>query len=197
MDISVIKVRLHLFNQRANKLSGKEFTKEMLTTDIGVSLSWQAGRNGEADKTVSHRRGPGENNIESFVATLRPFLLNKDQYSIKKVAECYEADNIPPEAKAAFKAARKFLNDFLGGETFFSINVGQGEEKLTHQRIFDIYTYGDIIHTDEDKRVIYELFALNPGFKNLIDSYFVVIIQQIHNIIDYMRQVNESVLKTL
>lgn len=187
MDNSYLQT-LKLFNDKAEKLNGLSFTKEVTTKKHGVKLSFKE------DGSVSvKRRGPGGEAMDAFVLTLRFFIQDNEKSSLRNLAKIYENLPILDQKKDIFRRFRKMLNNFLDSKSFYSTRG----INCTNRQIMNIFIYGGLAHANKKKKKIYGEWMSDSGSEPLTTNEFVNILQFIWACIISIKRINEAVIEEL
>jgi hypothetical protein len=125
------------------------------------------------------------------------FFQNNDPISFRNMARHYDglraADLIPDSLASDFAKARDTLNRFLDSETFINHNGRQ----LTHRYILDVFVYGYLAHTNEEKRAVYDEWRAVPPFYPLIEREFIATMCKVLAVIFGMRELNKRALQVI
>ncbi len=138
---------LELFVEKADLLKGERFAESILESDLFLRIKFNLP--GEVEHTI-----PESEFIGSCILTLRMFFQNNDCISIWRIAELLDDPGLSREWKDFFSEKRDQLNSYLdhpGG-----IGIACGEKLFTNREIFKVFVYGDIAHTNKEKRAIYQ-----------------------------------------
>ena len=178
---------LRLFNEKADKLLDLRFTSA-LKDNVEVTRTYP----GPNDYTVV-RTGPGSEEIEAFVLTLRFFLQNNEPISIANVAALYENLDVAADLKASVSETRAKLNEFLdgGAVTFWHV------EKLTRRRIMDVFLYGGLAHAQRQKKDIFDQWAADARLYPEIEAEFIFICSAVLQAIVWIKNDNTEALSQL
>lgn len=170
-------------------LESFSFTKTILAEPLNFHLQYDSREGG-----VAWRTGPRGESIHAFVLTLRQFFQNNDPVSFRNVAGHYNAlraaDLIPEDLAEDFGKARHRLSQFLDSETYINHN----EQQLTHRYIFEVFVYGYLAHTNEEKRAVYDQWRAVPFFFPMIEREFIAIMREVLTVIFGMRDLNRRAL---
>jgi hypothetical protein len=180
--------RLHVFNEKADKLKRSRFKAAMFDQPTGVTLSWTA----ETSDATTEIRGPDEEAVDAFILTLRFFLRDPDGISFNKLAEIYDAPGIPPELCERLHQLRDALNAHLAGQPLVQINVNG--ESLTRGRILNVFIYGDLAHTNEEKQAAFAVWNAHPMARALLQNEFHALVAEVFNCILYVQHLNKQLL---
>lgn len=174
---------LKLFNEKAEELRKRSFTKRMLRGPTGVGIILR----GKGAKV--RRRGPSEESIRLYVLTLRFFVQDNEICSFKKMSKVYERLPVTTDKKQRFKRARDYVNNYLDKNSH--IWVG------TNRHIFDTIIYGGLAHANRNKKKEYDKWMSDPKLRSFIINEFVWIILEISKAISFVKKLNEEVLEKL
>ena len=169
---------LKFFNEKATKLENCSFTNVVFNQDTGIMISFKRE---EQPRIEIQRRGPNDEAIDAFVLTFRFFIQDNEKSSFRNMVAIYERLPISEERKEEFKAARKYLNDFLDSNSFLNIDG----VLLTYRHILDTFVYGGLSHANEKKKKEYDLWMLNPFSNQIVTNEFVVGLARVFDVIFY------------
>jgi hypothetical protein len=155
--------RLRLFNEKAEKLQRGGFVQKVFRKDHGVTIHF-----GENQPVTVEKRGADEGAIDALSLTLRFFFQKRDNISLEQISEVYE--HLPVSNEDKDKARRGFHNfqSFLDKPTGISFH-GQS---LTNRTILETLLYGNLAHTNDDKRRLYEDWVAAAPFDMLMEFCF-------------------------
>lgn len=176
---------LKLFNEKAKKLRGLPFTKEIFAQPSGVDMWWKKGIGGEVK-----RLGPDEPSIDAFVLTLRFFVQNNESCSFRNMAKVYENLPIPDDKKKSFEKARNFFNGLLDKYSCITID----DIKLKNRQIFETFMYGGLTHANRKKKMEYDKWLRTP-LGPILTNEFVRIMAEILKAIFSVEKLNAEVIK--
>ncbi len=173
--------RLVLFNQKVDKLESLSFAR-----DIAGSKFTMKGARGEG--FVIERKGPKGEQFDAFILTLRLFMQDNDNISVRKIKESYDILPISNDLKQQFNDSRDEFNKYLDQPSSLSHN----NHNFTHREIIEIMLYGEYAHIT--KRKIYHTI-MNFGFMGeLYNNEFVHIAG---NFLSFLRFLQELNLKAM
>jgi len=187
MENKEIISALELFNEKAEKLRSRSFTRSL--NGSGVTMSFKKG---EADKI--ERRGPNIESIDAFVLTFRFFIQNNEKISLGNVADIY--DNLPSqlqEEKNLFLENRQEINSYLDSISMFNFN----NKRFTKREILDVFIYGGLAHANEDQKKIFDTWMKIPPLVDIIENEFICIMADMMSAILCIRNLNNEVIKKL
>jgi hypothetical protein len=191
-NVEIIK-SLSLFNEKAAKLARLSFTKEIFKHNSGVTIKINRRNDGFYELT-QERRGPLEEAIDAFVLTIRFFIQDNENVSLRNIARIYEVAPIEEQLKEKFTLLRNQLNQYLDSDSFILINVNG--VIFNHRKILDVVIYGSLSHAKELKKKQYDFLMKSP-LKALIENDFVYTLTIIFNIINSISELNKKVLTNL
>ena len=148
---------LRLFNEKADKLMGLRFT-QALKNNVEVEGSYHPSNGWTATRT-----GPGSEETEAFVLTLRFFLQNNERISIANTADLYETLAVPEKLKEAVRKTPGMLNEFLDSDA----QIIWKNERLTRRRVLDVFLYGGLAHANPEKKALYDEWVADAGTVSL------------------------------
>lgn len=159
-----------LFIEKANLLEEKTFVKNSIAN--GLNLNIQFGSPRQIKHNISDREF-----IESVVVTVRMFYQDNDRISFRKIASLLSDPSLSQTFIAFFNERRKELNVYL--DSFGEIQGVWDGKELTNRNIFDTFVYGDIAHTNEEKRAVYLKWKELGTLFILIEYLFVRILMDV------------------
>lgn len=182
--------RLTIFNEKVDTLSERPFLQKMDAEPNGVTLSFQV--DGPDRRAVRH--GPDSDAIHAFTLTFRMFQQDNDTVSMRNMARAYDVlrAHVPDEAEA-FRKARAAARKFRGERTW----IEAYGERLTYDRILEVFIYGDLAHTSRSKREVFQKWKANPMLYPLVENEFTVGMRALYECLTYVRQVNTRALEKL
>lgn len=179
---------LNLFNEKVDRLEKNSFVKHIFSQKTGVTISSKKNEEVKIEK-----RFPEKESIESFVLTLRYFIQDNEKISFRNIGKIY--DKLPDnnQKKDFFQDARNKLNNFLDTPDN-QLSIKENDRVLTNREIFDTIIYGELAHTNENKREIYKRWMKNPILASIIENEFNVILGAIMNILMYVQNLNDELI---
>lgn len=177
---------MSLFIEKADKLINSNFVKHAVK-DSGVDFSTSIG----VPPTIK-RRGPNDENIEAFVLTFRFFVQDNEKISLRKIKDVFESSFIEEKEKNNYNEARNHLNTYLDGATMFNING-----VIQRRTLMEIFIYGSLSHANKNKKKKYDDWMGNQFLAPFMKNEFIVIIFEILNVITFIRNQCETVLKRI
>lgn len=179
---------LRLFNEKVEKLAGNSFSRHVSQQKSGVTIS---DRNGQL--VVVERQGPGQESIEVFVLTLRFFIQDNEESSLRNVDRAYDAALVSSELQAEFRKTRQALNDYLDSETY---HVAEGRQ-LTNREVLETFVWGGLAHANPDMKKRYDSWMAQGPFAEVYQFTFVTVLTAFMEALIRMRQVNVEVIEAM
>ena len=184
-----------LFNEKADKLRGMSFTKQLIAADSGFTLKYNKG----AEVIQAVRHGPNDESIEAFVLTFRFFVQNNEVISINKMEKLYgklrEAGLLQKQLVEDFNEAREALNRYLDEEP--NINFTYIERSFTRRQILDTFVYGGLAHANANKKALYDEWKQIPFIFPMLENEFVSSLMTVLAVIAHIANINEKAIKEL
>ena len=179
-----------LFNDKAEKLNNNNFTRKITSEGFGVSFHAK-----KDEPVVVEKRLPIDEEIESFVLTIRLFIQDNEACSIRNLtSKTYSKLPDYRKEKIKFIEARNELNLYLDS-TDDSLNITDNGEILKRREIFDTIIYGGLAHAnDEIKRKKYKEWMGNPILGPIYEAEFVQILSTILRFLLFFQEINESLI---
>jgi len=187
MNDKAIKHSLRLFNEKAAKLGGSNFLQKAASGQLvrlKPSLKFPI-------EVVGN--GPNQENIDSFVLTFRFFILDNEVSSFANLSKVYDSPRISDEHRDAFQMVRRDLNNYLNSPC----TVVEAHGVNTKRKVMNIFIYGGLSHANEKLKQMYDKWVNDDSVHPLILLEFVLILRNTWATIDFVRGLNEEVLKSL
>lgn len=176
---------LKLFNEKADRLERRNFTKSLKNSGCKISS--------KKDSFLEiKRKGPNEEEIDAFILTYRFFIQNNEKISLKNMSDIYNIVPVSHENKENFYTARDELNEFLDGQS----SVVIGTKPLTYRHIVDIIIYGGLSHANVKKKRIYGQWMSLP-ISEIITNEFIYALSQVEKVILFIRDLNSQIITEL
>lgn len=178
-----------LFNEKVDKLNNNRFT-EIISEGFGVNFFIK-----KDEPTVINKRLPSDEEIDSFVLTIRFFIQDNELSSIRNLAtETYSKLPDYRKEKTDFINARNKLNDYLDSPNG-SLKIEDNGKQLVPRKIFDTIIYGELAHSkNKYKREKYKEWMSHPILGPILEAEFVLILSNILSCISFLRTINESLI---
>lgn len=177
-----------LFNEKVDKLNNNRFTT-IISEGFGVNFFM---KNDEVD---IEKRLPSDEEIDSFVLTIRFFIQDNELSSIRNLAtKTYSKLPDYRKEKTDFINARNKLNDYLDSPDG-SLKFEDNGKQLVPRKIFDIIIYGELAHSkNKFKREKYKEWMAHPIKGQILEAEFVLILSNILSCISFLQTINESLI---
>lgn len=186
MDVAEAIKTLRLFNEKADKLEGLSFTKNLSGSGITIS-----GKQGEAIQ--AQRQGPDDEAIDAFVLTIRFFVQDNETISFRNMAELYAGLPVGKDLVDKFNDARTKTNAALDKPSPIKLN----NTELTFRAIFEVFLWGGLAHANPTKKAVYDTWVPNPILFPLLQNEFVYALGIVLNMIFFTRALNRDALVQL
>jgi hypothetical protein len=179
--------RLKLFNERLRTLRGRKFIPMMKE----AGFTWTFSQ----DEAAYETRGPDEEARLAVVSTLRMFVQPRDGISIPQIADLYLSlpVELDPKAKESAQSAANSLQEYFAKPTGITIY----DDVLTNGRLFEVFMYGDLAHSNEDKRAGYEKWMQHPAAAPVLPVFFDEIVGELLRVILSFHAMNERTIRYL
>ncbi|WP_269521314.1 hypothetical protein [Alteromonas sp. BMJM2] len=173
-----------LFTTKAKKLLSSSFVKSY-QNNSGVDFSWKRGE----DLSIK-QRGPDQEQIDAFVLTFRFFIQKNEPISFYSMAEAFKSEFVSDELKEKFSDAKNHLNSYLDSNSMFKIG-----EHITRRELLYVFIYGELSHSDREKREKYNDWMSNQFLAAFMKNEFTSILFEVLNVISYTGGICEEVLQ--
>ena len=178
-----------LFNEKVDKLNNNSFTK-IISEGFGINFFMK-----KDEDFVLEKRLPSDEEIDSFVLTIRFFIQDNELSSIRNLAtETYSKLPDYRKEKIEFINARNKLNNYLDSPNG-SLKIEDNGKQLVPRKIYDTIIYGELAHSkNRFKRDKYKEWMSHPIKGQILKAEFVLILSNILNCISFFRTINESLI---
>lgn len=194
-DILKTLQALRLFNEKADKLKGMSFTKQLISEESGFTLKYRKGE----EIVEARRQGPTEEPVEAFVLTFRFFVQDNEDTSFRNMANLYrdllQAGLVQESLVEDFNEACDAMNAYLNEKPY--INVTYNGKSFTRRQILDTFVYGGLAHANVNKKVLCDEWKQIPFIFPMLENEFVSILMKILYIIDGVRHINAVAIREL
>ena len=187
-------VALILFNEKVKQLLELSFVKVVTAPDASLSIKVERREDGSFD-TLSTRKGPSIEAVESFLTTFGFFVQDNDTTFLHNLAALYEADNIDPQQRDDFRAARDEVDSILDSPSLFSLSYDATTP--TNRQVMDIFVHGGLAHVSPEKYKVYRDWTSTVVIATIFQSCFNKILGRILRMLAYIAQVNETTILQL
>jgi hypothetical protein len=129
---------INFFNDKSVKIIESEYVKNLVDGKVSLRLK----RDGDiiADPEVIV---PDDLYIESFLLSLRFYIQDNEDISIRNLAKIYNESNIESSLKMRFNKSRNWLLKYLNCKCM----VQQEGHNLTRFQVFEFFVYGEYAHS--------------------------------------------------
>lgn len=181
--------RLELFVEKAELLNSRSFTKYVVEHGVGLNMNWSVG--GPVQLTV---KNPDAEATDAFVTTFRMFIQNNDKISIENVAKLVDRDSTLSENwKAQVIDVRQKVNAQLDSPSMCELTIDKDgiPTRSTCRDIMETFLYGELAHTNEKKRLLYQTWKQDAFFFQFIENEFKSVLVDVLNAIFYVCDLNK------
>ena len=197
---------LRLFNEKVDKLLGLSFVQQLREYGNEAKMSAEITDNDQYLLDAMYM-GPSSEATDAFVLTIRFFIQDNEECSLRNVAEHYNGATVGEEHTRQYLANRTefnaFLDEFMGlvhtervvdrdGNVISSI-----EKRLTRRQVFDICVYGGLSHAKRAKKQAFDYFFGHPFPRALLWHSFVDTLGNYCMYLNAQRIVNTAMLVEL
>ena len=128
---------------------------------------------------------PEQESLRALILTVRFFIQNKENISIQNMNNFYGQINIEEKYKINFNNIHEALSTYL--ESY------SGVKQYSKREIFDIYIYGDLAHSNPDKKNRYDQLQTDFFTKLYSDFQFIDIVVNFTGFILQLKHLNPPV----
>lgn len=179
---------LRLFNEKAQQLLDNRFTKHVL--ENSTSFKFTGGVNEPLQVELNI---PDEDALKAFVLTVRFFCQNSERTSLSNMAAVYDRLPIPQEAKDRLHQSRQLFNEYLDAKS----NIKFRDEDLYNRTIWDTFLYGELAHSDPEKKAVYDSWMATQVMAEFVKFRFCSVLIEWIGIVKFIRELNIMVLSEL
>ena len=148
----------------------------------GTIVEWQKGLGWDGIHI-----GPSEKTIEATILTLRFFLQDNENTSLRNMAELYLHLNIEPRLPTRFCEVRDQVNSYLDAPSNLWISE---EAPMTHRQILNLFVNGDLAHANDAMTESNYRAICQTAFFPLFQVDFSRTVQLIMLALNEMKQIN-------
>lgn len=184
-DIEVLK----LFNETAEELINSSLVIESNEDTPEFQYKWNLNPNTNDLDFSYNKKNHKEDEIKSFILTMRFFIQDNEKISIRNLSKLYASMNIDIKYKTIFNKYRNNLNCFLNEKALTFI-----EPSITKKDVYDTILYGYYAHKQSDKLKTIQTWK-NDQFD--WDTIFFEFQRILHEFVKYIKQIknlNELIL---
>jgi hypothetical protein len=174
------------FIKHARELTTLRYTQE-LSKPISVSIQFKG------DTIETSREGPDEEDLRSFLLTLRLFCQDNEQISLRNLVKRVEKLPVSEALKKPFLDRRDQLNVYLDsahGPPQFQIgNAGW----ITNREIFEAFTYGKYAHLTQSETIAgWEKLVMGDGLRAAYDRVLRRMLADIVSIAKHAEEIRKA-----
>jgi len=170
-----------LFQEKLAELKRSGFIQNWQDKKLNISVHVDKDTH-ELEETL-----PSEDEIKSFILTLRFFIQDNEACSIRNLKKHYNNLDISQNLVEKFNQTREKLNEYLDSHSGFNGN--------TYRDIFDAYIYGQYAHSDKREKVL--SWATDTFSKGFSRFHFISVLHDITKILIIIDGINQRALKEL
>lgn len=174
------------FIEKARHLTTLSYTAQ-LNKPISVSMKWKD------NVAETSREGPGEEELQAFLLTLRLFCQDNEDISLRNMAHRVAALQVDGTLKREFLDRRDSLNAWLNrvhGPPKFKIG---SDDFITNRQIFEGFTYGKYAHLTISEVVKgWEKLVMHDGLRAGYDRVLRRMLQDIISMAKYAEEIRDA-----
>lgn len=174
------------FIGKARHLTTLSYTAQ-LNKPISVSIKWKD------NVAETSREGPGEEELQAFLLTLRLFCQDNEEISLRNMAQRVSALQLDGTLKQKFIDRRDSLNAWLDrahGPPKFKIG---GDDFITNRQIFEAFTYGKYAHLTKSEIVKgWEKLVMHDGLRAGYDRVLRRMLQDIISMAKHAEDIRDA-----
>jgi len=149
---------LELFVEKADLLKSRNFFKIIQEQGgIKISVSMKIGQPVAINDNV-----PDPESVDAMMVTFRMFIQDNDRISIRNLSKLLVDPGLSGNWKDRYSQARDTLNQALDGH--LGLDLRHEGHTLTARQIMDTFIYGEIAHTNSEKRAQYQRWLSSPMY---------------------------------
>jgi hypothetical protein len=152
--------KLNLFIEKVKRLQSLSLVSTLLEKGSSFRLSWTA-ESGALRLAVT---GPEAEQIEAFTLTMRLFMQDNDQISLRNMSMLYELLPMSAELKQYFAMHRANLNEALDRRCMVNVNG----DHPTWREVLETVLYGHLSHLIPAHRARYLAWVQVPMVSDII-----------------------------
>jgi hypothetical protein len=112
--------------------------------------------------------GPREESVEAFVLTLRFFIQDNEPISIRNISKLIDTLPVSEAIKERVREGRQQFNADLDKPCGFQID----NQHLTNREVYEVFVYGNLAHSNVDKRGVHATWSESPMVIGLMSAVF-------------------------
>lgn len=182
---------LKLFNEKSLKLEKLYLLKNV--KKIGFTVTTRNKVNGGTDK--SKRYGPNSKSIDAFVLTLRFFIRDRDDISIKKISELYQLLPLSEHLRTKIADIKIKEEQYLTAPISYTLD----QYTFTRSDALNIILFGSLAHarSSDKERQQYEAIENNTIVYEVIYNSFTHTLLFLLKIIKSIKELNDIAILEL
>lgn len=157
--------KLNLFIEKVERLQSLSLVRTLLEKGSSLTISWTA----ESGALSLAAKGPEAEQIEAFTLTMRLFMQDNDQISLRNMSMLYELLPVSAELKQYFAMHRANLNEALDRRCMVNVNG----DHPTCREVLETVLYGQLSHLKPAHRERYLAWVQVPMVSDIIWFEFV------------------------
>lgn len=184
---SETKQVLELFTEKADKLCSLRFSKSMLKRkDDSIHILFDG--NGANVVDIS----PDSESVDSFVLTFRFFIQNNESISLRSLEKLCADPGLSNHWKSEYTQIRGGINTYLDSPVRFNL----ANETLSHKDVLYIFFYGELAHSNKEKRHVIEDWKKDLTLFQLRRSDFLLTLTRVLRGIRQIAEVSAKEIRT-
>ena len=187
MNKKDVTEKLEEFNKHVLELESLSFFDKLAGSGYTINIEAATG------VTKVEYRGPDDEAIKAFGNDIRKFFQGNDTLFIHKLRPVYLSKYAEQSEKDVFYKALRDFDEFNKKYTRFEIVT----EKLTNERIFEVFMYGKISHRTKNIKNVYDFWKKHPVMYTALKNEFIRVSSVYSTILNNIVCANEQVLKKL
>ena len=181
--------QLSLFIEKIEKLNSSSFVRSIAERGSKLKISC----NMESGFLEVRKIGPDAEQIDAFVLTMRLFMQDNDNVSIRKIESLVKSLPVSSKLKDSFEKNRLNLNVRLDAPCWISINQDHPSNRVVLQTIL----YGDLSHVNWRSRKRYLSWIEEPMGKEFVEYEFIGILLDFLRTLSAMAEISRRVIGEL
>ncbi len=159
---------LRLFIQKVEKLSSLSIVEFFEGRGARVNV-WASA---EPEVLEIASVGPTGEQVDAFVLTLRLFMQDNDQISIRRMADLVANLPVSANLRGRFQELRENLNAYLDATATFVV----ADDSPTRREVLETVLYGNLSHLNAANIERYQSWTAHPGTEHFVNFDFAKVI---------------------
>jgi hypothetical protein len=180
--------RLTLFIEKSDLLQTGNFLQRIRSEGLNLNLKWDV----DEGISIMHNSPEGEP-LQALAITFRMFIQNNDSISFGKMSELLNDPEISQGWKDQFSDVRTKTNSLLDSPGDIALIVG--ETTYTLRQIIHVFLYGELAHSNAEKRAIYQEWKNNPIVFYFAQNNFSHAIIEVVSAVSWIAQISRFELQ--